>query len=144
MTATDHAPVEESTDPGAGWLQEDMPYIKTALWLGFFTAIEVFTYFESVHQMPEWALILSLCVLMVVKFYLVVSVFMHLKDDNDIFTKMLVAGLCIAWPVYCIFAFAMGWLDWEWYVKVAVAAIPTIITGWAFGYMFQNDGSDAH
>ena len=140
MTATDHAP---HVDPGKGWLKEDWVYIKTALWLGVLTAIEVFTYFESVHEAPEELLIIVLVVLMVVKFALVVAVFMHLRDDHAIFTKMLVMGLCIAWPVYAVAALAFGWLDWHWTVKTAIVIVPPVITGWTFGKQFQG-GSGQH
>ncbi len=130
------------TSPGANWVREDWRYIKTALWLGVFTGIEVFTYFESVHNMPKTLLIIILSVLMVVKFAIVAAVFMHLADDNAIFTKMMVMGLCIAWPVYGVFAFAMGWLDWNLYLKIAFLAVPPLVTGWALGYTFQGGEGD--
>ena len=66
MTTTENKQTEES------WVKQDWIYIKTALILGFFTAIEVFTYFESVHNAPEWLMVLTLSFLMVVKFFLVV------------------------------------------------------------------------
>ena len=61
MTTTENKQTEES------WVKQDWIYIKTALILGFFTAIEVFTYFESVHNAPEWLMVLTLSFLMVVK-----------------------------------------------------------------------------
>lgn len=134
------------TVPGANWLQEDMRYIKTALWLGFFTAVEVFTYFESVHNMPDKLLIVLLSVLMVVKFIIVAGVFMHLADDHAVFTKMLVMGLCIAWPVYGVFAYAMGWLpSWNLYLKIAFLAVPPVVTGWALGLNWKGgEGGHGH
>ncbi len=123
MTATDHAP-----DTGHQSHVSDWEYIKIAIWLGILTAIEVFTYFESVHQAPEWLLILTLCVLMVLKFVLVAAYFMHLKYDNAIFTKFIAAGLILAWPVYGVFAFTMDWLpDWHVVAKVMLLAVPPII-----------------
>ena len=104
MTTIENKELEES------WVKQDWVYIKTALILAFFTAIEVFTYFESVHKAPEWLLVTTLSFLMVVKFFLVAGVFMHLKDDNSVFTKMMTMGMCIAWPVYFIMAFALGFL----------------------------------
>jgi hypothetical protein len=133
------------TAPGANWVQEDWRYIKTALWLGVFTAIEVFTYFESVHNMPKTLLIIVLSVLMVVKFAIVGAVFMHLADDHAVFTKMMVMGLCLAWPVYGVFALAMGWLDWNLWIKILFIAGPPIVTGWALGFTFQGgEGSHDH
>ena len=94
MTTTDHAP--DVTDES--WIKQDWIYIKTAIILAIFTAIEVFTYFESVHNMPDWLLVLTLSFLMAVKFALVCAIFMHLRDDDAIFTKMIVMGLCVASP----------------------------------------------
>ena len=104
MTATDHAPDtgHDSHDAHVS----DWVYIKIAIVLAILTAIEVFTYFESVHQMSDTLLVLTLTVLMVAKFILVAAYFMHLKYDNAIFTKFIAAGLILAWPVYGVFAFA--------------------------------------
>ena len=60
MTTIENKELEES------WVKQDWVYIKTALILAFFTAIEVFTYFESVHKAPEWLLVTTLSFLMVV------------------------------------------------------------------------------
>ena len=87
MTTIENKELKES------WVKQDWVYIKTALILAFFTAIEVFTYFESVHKAPEWLLVTTLSFLMVVKFFLVAGVFMHLKDDNSVFTKMMTMGM---------------------------------------------------
>ena len=77
----------------------DWAYIKIALILGLITAVEVFTYFDSVLSWGD-ALIPSLLIMMVVKFYLVATWFMHLKFDNPIFSKMFVGGLVLATGVY--------------------------------------------
>ena len=88
MATTDE--LTGSTEENVSWVKEDWVYIKTAIVLAVFTAIEVFTYFESVHKAPEWLLVLTLSFLMVIKFFLVAAIFMHLRDDNAIFTKMMV------------------------------------------------------
>ncbi|MCY3850604.1 MAG: cytochrome C oxidase subunit IV family protein [Acidimicrobiaceae bacterium] len=77
----------------------DWDYVKIALILAVITAVEVFTYFESVY---DWGslLIPSLLIMMVVKFWLVATWFMHLKFDNPIFSKMFVGGLLLAVGVY--------------------------------------------
>lgn len=77
----------------------DWAYVKIALILAAVTALEVFTYFRSVL---DWgvALVPSLIFMMVVKFYLVVTWFMHLKFDNSIFSKMFTTGLVLAVGVY--------------------------------------------
>lgn len=74
----------------------DMGYVKVALLLGVLTAIEVSTYYLDFGPlfMP------TLIVLMVVKFFIVVSYFMHLKFDNKLFTWMFYAGVFLAIGVY--------------------------------------------
>jgi cytochrome c oxidase subunit 4 len=140
MTATDHA-----VETGYESHVSDSQYVKIALWLGLFTGIEVFTYFESVHQMPDWLLILILCTLMVVKFGMVAAYFMHLKYDNAIFTKFIVTGLVLAYPVYGTLAYAMGWLpEWHWVAKVSLLVIPPVIAAAWFLFAWQGGDQDEH
>ena len=142
MATTDQ--LTENTEENVSLVQEDWVYIKTAIVLAVFTAIEVFTYFESVHKAPEWLLVLTLSFLMVIKFFLVAAIFMHLRDDNAIFTKMMVLGLCIAWPVYFVMAFAFGFLpDWNPILKVLFLLVPPAITGFWLGYSFKG-GTGSH
>ena len=70
----------------------------------YITAVEVLTYFESAITVFEnnSVTIASLMVMMVVKFYLVAMYFMHLKQDNPLFTKLFVGGLALAGAVYVI------------------------------------------
>ena len=77
----------------------DWAYIKIALILAAITAVEVFTYFETVYNWGQ-LLVPSLLLMMVVKFWLVATWFMHLKFDNSIFAKMFVGGLLLAVAVY--------------------------------------------
>ena len=88
----------------------DWAYIKIALILAVITAVEVFTYFESVLDWGD-ALIPSLMVMMVVKFWLVATWFMHLRFDNPIFGRMFVAGLVLAIAVYIITLTAFQFWD---------------------------------
>lgn len=83
----------------------DSFYVKIALILGVFTAIEVSTYFFE-EQLGHWPLIILLSVLMVIKFAMVGWYFMHLKYDAQMYTKMFVAGLILAIAVYFIMLFA--------------------------------------
>ena len=78
----------------------DWQYIKIALLLAVLTAIEVFTYFESVHNLSDAALFAVLTILMVLKFIYVAAWFMHLKFDSVIFTRIFQVGLVIAIIVY--------------------------------------------
>ncbi|MDE0163205.1 MAG: cytochrome C oxidase subunit IV family protein [Acidimicrobiaceae bacterium] len=79
----------------------DWAYVKIAVVLAAITALEVFTYFETVL---DWgvALVPSLIFMMVVKFYLVATWFMHLRFDNKLFGRMFTAGLVLAVGVYLV------------------------------------------
>jgi len=79
----------------------DWEYVKIALVLGLITAVEVSTYFESVLQWGR-ALVPSLMVMMVVKFWLVARMFMHLKSEGKAASRLFVAGLFLATGVYII------------------------------------------
>ena len=103
----EHIPVEH--DPEAHDHPSDWLYIKVAIFLAILTAIEVFTYFESVHKMSDNALIAVLSLLMVVKFVLVAGYFMHLKYDAPIFRYLLYSGLVLAIAVYCIMLLAFNY-----------------------------------
>ena len=74
----------------------DAGYIKIALILAAITALEVSTYYVDFGPlfMP------SLIIMMVVKFFMVVSYFMHLKFDSKIFGFLFYTGLVLALGVY--------------------------------------------
>lgn len=77
----------------------DIGYVKVAVMLAVLTAVEVSTYYVDFGPffMPV------LLVLMVVKFFIVVSYFMHLKFDSKVFTWMFYSGLFLAVGVYAAF-----------------------------------------
>ncbi len=94
------APTAGAPDHGeAHGHPSDWAYVKIALVLAALTALEVFTYFESV---VDWgaALVPSLIFMMIVKFYLVATWFMHLRFDSKLFGRLFVAGLVLAVGVY--------------------------------------------
>jgi len=72
-------------------------YVKIALILAVFTALETSTYYIDFG----WFAIPLLIVLMVIKFVTVVSYFMHLKFDNRLFSWMFYSGVLLAVGVYC-------------------------------------------
>ena len=74
VAASEEEAHEEHHDHGLS----DVGYIKIALILGVLTAVEVATYFWDfgILEVP------SLLILMVVKFQIVCSYFMHLKFDS--------------------------------------------------------------
>jgi cytochrome c oxidase subunit 4 len=84
----------------------DKQYIVVALILGFFTAVEVLTYFVDFGA----AAVPTLLGLMVIKFVMVVLYFMHLKFDSPVFMRLFVVGLALAMSVYFVMfaAFQFG------------------------------------
>ena len=93
-TATEQtdAQADEAADHHPG----DGQYVKIALILGAITALEVGTYFIELNN----AVIASLYVMMILKFIIVISYFMHLKYDSKIFRYVFVGGLAMAIAVY--------------------------------------------
>ncbi|MFP5578522.1 MAG: cytochrome C oxidase subunit IV family protein [Acidimicrobiia bacterium] len=95
--ATDHARHEHHPSDGLYW--------KVGAALGFITALEVGTYFITDdpygHEL-KWVLIVGLLSLMVLKFVVIVSYFMHVKFDNRLFRNVFVSGLLLAVGVYLV------------------------------------------
>jgi cytochrome c oxidase subunit 4 len=71
-------------------------YVRIALILAVLTALETSTYWIDFAGFNT-ALLL---ILMVIKFVMVVSFFMHLKFDNPLFSWLFYAGLLLAVGVY--------------------------------------------
>ena len=89
-TATDtHADAHEHGMSDAG-------YVKIAIILALITALEVSTYYVDFGPLFMPALL----TMMVVKFVMVVSYFMHLKFDSKIFSFLFYVGLGLALFVY--------------------------------------------
>jgi cytochrome c oxidase subunit 4 len=80
----------------------DWQYVKIAVVLGILTALEVFTYFQSVHNLGRNALIALLMVMMLVKIFLVMAWFMHLKFDPKVFSRIFSFGVILATIVYIV------------------------------------------
>jgi cytochrome c oxidase subunit 4 len=74
----------------------DAGYIKIAIILALITALEVSTYYIDFGPLFMPALL----TMMVVKFVMVVSYFMHLKFDSKIFSFLFYTGLGLALFVY--------------------------------------------
>ena len=68
-----------------------------ALILAAITALEVSTYYVDFG----WLFMPALMIMMVIKFVMVVSYFMHLKFDNKLFSWLFYTGLVLAVGVYC-------------------------------------------
>ena len=78
----------------------DKNYILIALLLAVLTAMEVAA--TEVSSMPEALLIPSLLIMMVIKFFVVVSYFMHLKHDSALFKFGFYVGLGGAIVLYSV------------------------------------------
>lgn len=76
----------------------EMEYVKTATILAVLTALEVSTFYVDFG----WAGIPMLIVLMAVKFVFVAGVFMHLKFDIKLYSRLVAAGLFLAIGLYAI------------------------------------------
>ena len=103
MSVTEHTDItadDDHADDGHEDSHEhgltDKQYVLVALFLAILTAIEVSTYYVDFGPF----FLPVLLILMVVKFFTVVSLFMHLKFDNSIFSWMFYAGLFLAVAVY--------------------------------------------
>ena len=74
----------------------DAGYLKIAVILALITALEVSTYYIDFGPL----FIPSLIIMMVAKFVMVVSYFMHLKFDSRIFSFLFYTGLGLCLFVY--------------------------------------------
>ena len=72
-------------------------YVRIALILGAITGLEVSTYYVDFGPL----FLPALLIMMIIKFIMVATYFMHLKFDNKIFSMMFYAGLILAIGVYC-------------------------------------------
>ena len=102
MTITSHDNVPtEVLDGAVTDYSRDKIYVLTAIFLAVLTVIEVFTY--AAPDFPLWAdslLLPFLMILMAVKFFTIVYIFMHLKFDKPILTRIFYSGLVLAVLVY--------------------------------------------
>ncbi len=78
--------------------KSDGYYIVIALILAAITALETSTYWIDF----KWLFMPLLLTLMTIKFVMVVSLFMHLKFDNKIFSYLFYSGLLLAIFVYLV------------------------------------------
>ena len=100
MTAIDHPDAEsvhaEHTAHDGAHTKPNSFYIKVAVSLAIVTGVEVALYYLNIGK---WFMPILL-VLMVIKFVTVVSLFMHLRFDNKIFSWLFYSGLFLAVFVY--------------------------------------------
>ena len=94
-----HSEHDHSHDGHAQHGMSNAGYIRIAVILAAITGLEVSTYYVDfgVLFLP------ALLIMMVIKFVMVVSYFMHLKFDNKMFSFLFYAGLLLAVGVYAAF-----------------------------------------
>lgn len=94
---TDHSDhTGHGNESGHAEHKSDAYYIKVALILAALTALETSTYWVDLGPLFMPALL----IMMTIKFVMVVSLFMHLKFDNKIFSYLFYSGLLLAIGVY--------------------------------------------
>jgi cytochrome c oxidase subunit 4 len=95
--AVEHHHAHDEHVPSDGY------FIKIAIILAIVTALETSTYWwpDSMHSFATPALLIMMCI----KFFMIVSIFMHLKFDSKIFSFMFYTGLGLAIFVYMVFLF---------------------------------------
>ncbi len=100
LTSHDDVPVSE-LDGAVKDYSRDKVYVYTAIFLAVITIVEVLTY--AAPDFAIWAddlLIPVLMILMAVKFFTIAYIFMHLKFDKPILTRIFYTGLVLAVAVY--------------------------------------------
>jgi len=93
--------IEPEDHPGEHWT--DLKFIYLAIGLAVITALEVAISYMVDDLGPIF--LPALIILMLVKFFAVVSYFMHLKFDNRLFSLLFYLGLGLAATVYIIALF---------------------------------------
>ena len=77
--------------------EKPLPKVSVYLLVGFIltvvTAIEVWAFYWPI---PAWVIVTSLIILSLMKFWLVVAFFMHLRYDHKLFSTFFTGGLVLA------------------------------------------------
>ena len=103
MSISTHDAVPPSELDGAvRAYSRDKVYVLTALVLGAITAVEISTYaFPDFILWSGTRLVTAvLLILMAVKFFIVAYIFMHLRFDKPILTRVFYSGLVVAVVAY--------------------------------------------
>jgi len=111
ITSHDDVPVKV-LDGAVKDYSRDKVYVYTAIFLAAVTLVEVATY--AFPDFPVWSgdlVIVALMFMMAVKFFTIAYVFMHLKFDKPILTRIFYTGLVLACFVYLVmmFTFRIFW-----------------------------------
>ncbi len=97
----DHAATAGHTGDAADGhhVPTDGYFIRVALVLAALTALETSTYWIHIGGFATPLLL----ILMTIKFFMIVLIFMHLKFDNKLFSVLFYIGLGLAVLVYSVF-----------------------------------------
>lgn len=84
---------------------QDGYFVRIALILAFVTALETSTYWwgDWFDGNLDRAVVPALLIMMAIKFFMIASIFMHLKFDSRVFSWMFYTGLGLAIFVYVVF-----------------------------------------
>ena len=90
-TATGHAPDahHHAHHPSAG------TYIKVGILLTVITIVEVYAYYVPAW-VAHWSFVPSLLIMSAVKFFTVVTVYMHLRYDHKLFRALFTGPFIVA------------------------------------------------
>ena len=116
MAVTEPSEVEQDIHEAHDDHPSDRSYVLIAIFLAVLTAVEVLLFVvedQIAESLGVGSVKIALVVLMVVKFWIVGSYFMHLKFDNPILTQLFVAGLVLAVVVYFIMLSAFEFNFWN-------------------------------
>ncbi len=115
MALTSHDEIPTAVLDGAvREYSRDKIYVLTALFLGAITVVEICTY--AFPDFPAWSgnlVVVVLLVLMLVKFFTVAYIFMHLRFDKPILSWFFYSGFILAIAVYvaALSMFRIWWPD---------------------------------
>ena len=104
MSSFTHPPAPPTAPPAAAHDHpSDLTFIKVALILAVITGIETSTYWwmDDAHD----AAMVTLFVMMGIKFFMILLWFMHLKFDSKLFSLLFYLGLFLAVGVYTVTLF---------------------------------------
>jgi len=96
MTVATESATEHNHDEHGEHAMSNAGYIRIALILAAMTGLEVSTYYVDFGALSLPVLLILMCI----KFFVVVSYFMHLKFDNKLLSMVFYAGLFLAITVY--------------------------------------------
>jgi cytochrome c oxidase subunit 4 len=115
MAITSHDEVPTTVLDGAvKAYSRDRVYVLTAVFLGLVTLVEIATYANP--DIPIWKgnlVVPFLMLLMAVKFFTIAYIFMHLRFDKPLLTRVFYLGLVLAVLVYLavLSTFRIWWSD---------------------------------